>query len=156
MWEYLGVRQINPCFVKRASPLPWNLFSDFWRCMVNMQLGKRRIRVEKWRILCMKSAHAYHRENPIEHRKLISILLWIWFQAHTREYVAHTTEYLGATLPHDDSINDRTPGSKLSNGDQNTRLWWKSDFKVGIQMIRKLRVRRDQITSTPPLSPHGA
>ena len=57
-------------------------------------------------------------------------LIWHAHQAHTQHYVEHTTAYLGAALPHDDSVNDRTPGSKLSTGDNNTRLWWKAAYRT--------------------------
>jgi len=33
---------------------------------------------------------------------------------------------------HDDTVNDRTPGSKLSESDAKTRQLWREHYKVGI------------------------
>ena len=40
------------------------------------------------------------------------------------DYKAYTTALLGAILPHDDSVNDRSPGSRLCNAEATTRLLW--------------------------------
>ena len=55
-------------------------------------------------------------------------LIWHAHQAHSREYIEYTTKYLGSTLSHDDSINDRAPGSKLNGGEAVTRTTWQEAY----------------------------
>ena len=44
------------------------------------------------------------------------------------DYIRETTQILGKTLNHDDSVNDRAVGSKLSNASQTTSKLWKETF----------------------------
>ena len=41
------------------------------------------------------------------------------------DYRAYTIAFLGAILPHDDSVNDRSRGSKLCNAEATTRQLWR-------------------------------
>ena len=41
------------------------------------------------------------------------------------DYKDYTTALLGAILPHDDSVNDRSPGSRLCNAETTTRHLWR-------------------------------
>ena len=43
-------------------------------------------------------------------------------------YKSYTTALLGAVLPHDDSVNDRSDGSKLNNAHEITVRLWKEAF----------------------------
>ena len=40
-------------------------------------------------------------------------------------YKSYTTALLGAVLPHDDSVNDRSPGSRLCSAEATTRQLWR-------------------------------
>ena len=55
------------------------------------------------------------------------------------EYMSESFD-LGRVLNHDDSVNDRGPGSKLSTSDKTTRELWtntfKSDFAKNGSMFR--------------------
>ena len=44
------------------------------------------------------------------------------------EYASDTIAALGDILPHDDSVNDRTSGSKLCNSESITKKLWKGEF----------------------------
>ena len=41
------------------------------------------------------------------------------------DYRAYTIAFLGAILPHNDSVNDRSRGSKLCNAEATTRQLWR-------------------------------
>jgi len=62
-------------------------------------------------------------------------LVWHAHQLHPVSYSADTTRVLGRMFNHDDTINDRTPGSKLSESDAKTRQLWKDNYKVGPAVI---------------------
>ena len=62
-------------------------------------------------------------------------LIWHAHQAHAREYQAYTTKYLGATLPHDDSVNDRAPDAKLAMGEAGTRAQWQLSFGMSFARV---------------------
>jgi len=47
-------------------------------------------------------------------------------------YSGDTWRVLGRMFNHDDTVNDRTPGSKLSESDAKTRQLWREHYKVGI------------------------
>lgn len=47
---------------------------------------------------------------------------------HPKKYQKDTQRVLGRTLNHDDSVNDRTPGSKLTTSDGSTRRLWAQTF----------------------------
>ena len=49
-------------------------------------------------------------------------------QAEPVKYAAETRAILGKPLNHDDSVNDRSKGSKLSNASQITSNLWKTTF----------------------------
>ena len=55
-------------------------------------------------------------------------VFWHAHQAHPVEYQNETYEILGDILPHDDSVNDRNPGSKLCNSEEITRSLWKDTY----------------------------
>ena len=44
-----------------------------------------------------------------------------------QEYIEDTTAILGDILPHDDSVNDRTYGSKLCTSEDLTKRLWKGN-----------------------------
>jgi hypothetical protein len=55
-------------------------------------------------------------------------LIWHAHQAHPLEYKDDTVRHIGCLFNHDDTTTDRSPGSKLSTADQNTRQLWKDTF----------------------------
>eukprot|EP00095_Tigriopus_kingsejongensis_P000673 maker-scaffold340_size202118-snap-gene-0.21 protein:Tk00673 transcript:maker-scaffold340_size202118-snap-gene-0.21-mRNA-1 annotation:"hypothetical protein LOTGIDRAFT_153725" len=57
-------------------------------------------------------------------------IIWHTHQVIACDYQEDTIRILGAILPHDDSVNDRNPGSKLNNADVETRTLWKDTFGV--------------------------
>jgi len=57
-------------------------------------------------------------------------LIWHSHQVHPQEYQADMTAILGFVLKHDDSVNDRTEGSKLNSADDVTRRMWMDEFNV--------------------------
>ena len=66
-------------------------------------------------------------------------LIWHAHQVHPLIYKKETTEILGKVLKHDDSVNDRQPGSKLTMCDEATREKWKNlgqEFAVNGAMFR--------------------
>ena len=52
-------------------------------------------------------------------------LIWHAHQVHPLIYQKDTTKIIGKVLIHDDSVNDRQPGSKLSRSYETTREKWK-------------------------------
>ena len=44
------------------------------------------------------------------------------------KYATETSELLGRVLDHDDSVNDRTEGTKLSNSSAVTSNLWRETF----------------------------
>ena len=66
-------------------------------------------------------------------------LIWHAHQVHPLIYQKDTTEVLGKVLNHNDSVNDRRPGSKLSKSYETTRVKWKEagkEFAVRGAMFR--------------------
>lgn len=67
-------------------------------------------------------------------------LIWHSHQLSPSAYHRDTQAVLGRTLDHDDSVTDRSLGSKLSTSDDNTRVLWKEtyqeDFPVCGAMFR--------------------
>ena len=66
-------------------------------------------------------------------------LIWHAHQVHPLIYQKDTTEVLGKVLNHNDSVNDRRPGSKLSRSCETTREKWKEagqEFEVSGVMFR--------------------
>lgn len=57
-------------------------------------------------------------------------LIWHTHQVHPFEYQKDTTSVLGFVLKHDDSVNDRSEGSKLNTSDDETRKLWAETFGV--------------------------
>lgn len=55
-------------------------------------------------------------------------LMWHSHQLHPSVYKHDTVKVLGQILHHDDSVNDRSPGSKLVRADGRTRELWKEHF----------------------------
>jgi len=56
-------------------------------------------------------------------------LIWHSHQLHPSQYHDDTSELLGGRmLNHDDTTNDRSPGSTLFNADLETRDLWKKEF----------------------------
>ena len=56
-------------------------------------------------------------------------LIWHSHQLHPLSYKKDTTKVLGQMLNHNDSVNDRSPGSKLVRADTKTRDLWKTLFE---------------------------
>lgn len=56
-------------------------------------------------------------------------LVWHTHQLHPVTYKRDTTQLLGRMFNHDDSVNDRSPESKLSRSDQRTRELWREYFR---------------------------
>ena len=54
----------------------------------------------------------------------------ICFDNFFAEYEVETKRLIGLHLPHDDSVNDRNPGSKLCNSEEQTRKLWKLTFDM--------------------------
>lgn len=66
-------------------------------------------------------------------------LIWHAHQVNPLLYKKDTTEILGKVLKHDDSVNDRQPGSKLNMSEETTREKWKNlgqEFAVNGAMFR--------------------
>ena len=66
-------------------------------------------------------------------------LIWHAHQVHPLIYKNDTTKILGRVLNHDDSVNDRRPGSKLTTSEAATRKKWKvvgQEFAVNGAMFR--------------------
>ena len=61
-------------------------------------------------------------------------LIWHSHQLHPLIYKQDTEELLGKTFNHDDSVNDRSPGSKLATADLDTREVWKNTFNESFSM----------------------
>jgi len=57
-------------------------------------------------------------------------LVWHAHQLHPVSYSGDTSRVLGRMFNHDDTVNDRTPGSKLSESDTKTRQLWREQYKV--------------------------
>lgn len=57
-------------------------------------------------------------------------LVWHTHQLHPHAYQRDSKAILGLVLKHDDSVNDRSEGSKLSNADEITRQLWWTRFRV--------------------------
>ena len=57
-------------------------------------------------------------------------LIWHTHQVSTLHYTKDMNEILGYVLKHDDSVNDRSEGSKLNNADEVTRGLWRKTFNV--------------------------
>lgn len=55
--------------------------------------------------------------------------VWHAHQLHPHDYIADTERLCGAALPHDDSVNDRSDGSRLNDRWKATRDAWKAEFK---------------------------
>ncbi|XP_078655975.1 uncharacterized protein LOC144902415 [Branchiostoma floridae x Branchiostoma belcheri] len=55
-------------------------------------------------------------------------LIWHAHQINPVIYKSDTEAILGKTFNHDDSVNDRSPGSKLNTSDDQTRTLWKTTF----------------------------
>ena len=52
-------------------------------------------------------------------------LIWHTHQVSTLNYAKDTTRILGHVLPHDDSVNERSKGSKLNtSSEESSQLWW--------------------------------
>ena len=66
-------------------------------------------------------------------------LIWHAHQVHPLIYKNDTTKILGRMLNHDDSVNDRRPGSKLTTSEAATRKKWREagqKFAVNGAMFR--------------------
>ena len=72
-------------------------------------------------------------------------LIWHAHQVHPLIYRNDTTKILGKVLNHNDSVNDRRPGSKLSRSYETTREKWK-------EAGQELALRGAMFRGEPPLS----
>ena len=57
-------------------------------------------------------------------------LIWHSHQVHPQDYQEDMKNILGFVLKHDDSVNDRSEGSKLNNADEMTRKMWFEEMTV--------------------------
>ena len=71
-------------------------------------------------------------------------LIWHAHQVHPLIYKTDTTKILGKVLDHNDSVNDRQPGSKLSRSYETTRQKWK-------EAGQELRLNGCMFRGEPPL-----
>ena len=55
-------------------------------------------------------------------------LVWHAHQLHPSKYKTDTERVLGKMLKHDDTVNDRSPDSKLNRSDARTRELWQGTF----------------------------
>jgi hypothetical protein len=55
-------------------------------------------------------------------------IIWHTHQLNPKTYSKDTISLLGNVFPHDDTVNDRTPGSKLCTSDAITRELWAKMF----------------------------
>ncbi|ROT67677.1 hypothetical protein C7M84_014230 [Penaeus vannamei] len=55
-------------------------------------------------------------------------IIWHAHMVHPKKYAKDTQRILGKILNHDDSVNDRQPGSKLTTSDSATRRLWANTF----------------------------
>lgn len=55
-------------------------------------------------------------------------IVWHTHQVNPLAYANDTIRLLDHILPHDDSVNDRNPGSKLCNSQDVTERLWKKEF----------------------------
>lgn len=58
-------------------------------------------------------------------------LIWHTHQLHPLQYQADMVRYLGSLFNHDDTVTDRSEGSKLYKADLKTREHWKNLFREG-------------------------
>ncbi|CAE8727850.1 unnamed protein product [Polarella glacialis] len=54
--------------------------------------------------------------------------VWHTHQLHPRAYIADTTRLCGSVMDHDDSVNDRSEGSKLTSSWERTQQTWHKEF----------------------------
>ncbi|CAJ1400927.1 unnamed protein product [Effrenium voratum] len=54
--------------------------------------------------------------------------IWHAHQLHPDVYLSETKELCGSLLPHDDSVNDRSEGSKLQESWERTQQVWNEEF----------------------------
>ena len=57
-------------------------------------------------------------------------LIWHTHQVHHLLYEKDTVKILGKILPHDDSVNDRSEGSRLNNAYAETVKMWNKEYQV--------------------------
>ena len=57
-------------------------------------------------------------------------IVWHTHQSKPVDYESETKALVGFHLPHDDSVNNRSPGSKLNNSQAVTEKLWKDTFGV--------------------------
>ena len=74
-------------------------------------------------------------------------LIWHAHQVHPLTYRDDTIRVLGKVLKHDDSVNDRRPGSKLTISDESTRETWTHSGE-------KFEVNGAMFRGEPPLNAH--
>lgn len=55
-------------------------------------------------------------------------LIWHTHQVHPHQYCQDTNQIFGMILPHDDSVNDRSDGSKLNNSYASTVEMWRNEY----------------------------
>lgn len=55
-------------------------------------------------------------------------IIWHTHQLCPKSYAQETSQFLGHVFPHDDTVNDRTPGSRLNTCGDRTRQLWKEVF----------------------------
>ena len=65
-------------------------------------------------------------------------IIWHSHQLNPKAYYNDTKSVLGKIFPHDDTINDRSPDSKLSVSNEKTRELWKNTYKENFNLNGKL------------------
>ena len=56
--------------------------------------------------------------------------VWHAHQARPVDYTASTTSLLGSLLQHDDTVNDRTAGSRLNTSGETTATLWRQGGNI--------------------------
>ena len=61
-------------------------------------------------------------------------IVWHTHQVSPHLYQQHTQQLFGCVFHHDDSVNDRSEGSKLNNATEVTASLWKETFGEDFRM----------------------
>jgi hypothetical protein len=95
-------------------------------------------RSHKYLALCLKRYENFLRLKA-KHPKLYIVpcygidIIWHTHQLNPAVYASETRQILGKVLSHDDSTNDRSPDSLLTNSFSETRQLWLSEFKENFE-----------------------
>ena len=81
-------------------------------------------------------------------------LIWHTHQVSTLNYAKDTTSILGHVLPHDDSVNERSKGSKLNTSSEETSKLWLETFGVPFSRPGCMYRGDPPFTGLGPISQH--